>query len=54
MKPIEAVSLIENRPAQEKLGKLFMQTQYQDEFEAAFDKSKERLRLQNHRDDLYR
>ena len=30
-----------------------MKTPYQDEVEAAFDESKERLRLQNYKDDLY-
>ncbi|MDQ4119991.1 MAG: IS481 family transposase [Acidobacteriota bacterium] len=37
----------------EKWGELFMQTPYHDEVEAMFDESKERLRLQNYRDDLY-
>lgn len=37
----------------EKWGELFMQAPYHDEIEAAFDESKERLRLQNYRDDLY-
>lgn len=37
----------------EKWGDLFMQTPYRDEVEAAFDESKERLRLQNYKDDLY-
>jgi transposase InsO family protein len=37
----------------EKWGGLFMQTPYHDEVEAAFDESKERLRLQNYKDDLY-
>ncbi len=37
----------------EKWNDLVMQTPYQDEVEAAFDDSKERLRLQNYRNDLY-
>jgi hypothetical protein len=30
-----------------------MKTPYHDEVEAVFDESKERIRLQNYRDDLY-
>lgn len=37
----------------EKWNELVMKTPYHDEVEAAFDESKERLRLQNYRDDLY-
>jgi transposase InsO family protein len=37
----------------EKWNELSMKTPYRDEVEAAFDSSKERLRLQNYRDDLY-
>lgn len=37
----------------ERWNELVMKTPYQDEVEAAFDESKERLRLQNYRDDLY-
>jgi transposase InsO family protein len=37
----------------EKWFDLAMKTPYQDEVEAAFDDSKERLRLQNYRDNLY-
>jgi hypothetical protein len=36
----------------EKWGDLFMQTPYYDEVKAAFDESKERLRLQNYINDL--
>lgn len=37
----------------EKWNELVMKTTYRDEVEAAFDESKERLRLQNYKDDLY-
>ena len=37
----------------EKWTELVMKTPYQDEVEAAVDESKERLRLQNYKDDLY-
>ncbi len=37
----------------EKWNELAIKTPYRDEVEAAFDESKERLRLQNYKDDLY-
>jgi hypothetical protein len=37
----------------EKWNELAIKTPYRDEVEAAFDESKERLQLQNYRDDLY-
>lgn len=36
----------------EKSNELVMKTPYHDEVETAFDESKERLRLQNYKDDL--
>ncbi len=44
---------LDSKTPWEKWNELSMKTPYQDEVEAAFDESKERLRLQNYRDDLY-
>lgn len=44
---------LDSKTPWEKWNALSMKTPYQDEIEVAFDESKERLRLQNYRDDLY-
>ena len=44
---------LNSKPPWEKWNNPAMKTSYWDEVEAAFDESKERLRLQDYRDDLY-
>jgi hypothetical protein len=44
---------LNGRTPWEKWYELALKTPYHDEVEAAFDESKERLRLQNYKDDLY-
>lgn len=44
---------LNGRTPWEKWQDLSMKTPYRDEVEAAFDETKERLRLQNYKDDLY-
>lgn len=44
---------LDSKTPWEKWNELVIKTPYHDEVEAAFDESKERIRLQNYKDDLY-